>query len=216
MRENWSVEAAVVSPRLCAAIALSVVFVASQGLGRANAQGVATHIPATPFVSPASGGPLAALTAAPRAVLAASAAVPTPPTVSCSANPSIINQGATATITAAGSSPQDLPLTYSYSTSAGSISGTDTKATLATSGLSAGLITVTCTVDQQGGGTASSTTHVLVQSVTGTQALTNFQFTDSVGVNVHLSYIGTVYSTNFPQILQSMSSHWGSSTIAMD
>jgi hypothetical protein len=129
---------------------------------------------------------------------------PTRPTVSCSANPSIIHQGATAIITAAGSSPQSLPLTYSYRASAGSISGTDTTATLATSGASAGIITVTCIVDQQGGGTASATTNVLLQSVTGEQALTNFQFTDSVGVNVHLSYIGTVYSTNFPQIMQSM------------
>lgn len=107
MREK-SVEAALISPRMCATIALSVAFVASQGLSRANAQGVATHIPATPFVSPTSVGLIAALTAAPRTmtVLVASAAVPTPPTVSCSANPEIINQGATATITAAGSSPQ--------------------------------------------------------------------------------------------------------------
>jgi hypothetical protein len=51
-----------------------------------------------------------------------------PPTISCSANPSIINQGGTAVITAAGSSPQNLPLTYSYSASAGSISGTGTTA----------------------------------------------------------------------------------------
>ena len=127
-----------------------------------------------------------------------------PPTISCSANPSIINQGGTAVITAAGSSPQNLPLTYSYSASAGSISGTGTTANLETSGASAGMVTVTCTVDQQGGGTASATTNVLLQSVTGEQALTNFQFTDSVGVNVHLAYGNTVYATQFPQIMQSM------------
>ena len=95
-------------------------------------------------------------------------------------------------------------MTYSYSASAGSISGTGTTANLETSGASAGIVTVTCTVDQQGGGTASATTNVLLQSVTGEQALTNFQFTDSVGVNVHLAYGNTVYGSQFPQIMQSM------------
>jgi hypothetical protein len=127
-----------------------------------------------------------------------------PPTISCSANPSIINQGGTAVITCAGSSSQNLPLTYSYSASAGSISGTSTTANLQTSGASAGIVTVMCTVDQQGGGTASATANVLLQSVTGEQALTNFQFTDSVGVNVHLAYGNTVYGSQFPQIMQSM------------
>jgi hypothetical protein len=127
-----------------------------------------------------------------------------PPTVSCSANPAIINQGGTAVIGAAGHSPQNLPLTYSYSASAGSISGTSTTANLETSGASAGIVTVTCTVDQQGGGTASATTDVLLQSVTGEQALTAFQFTDSVGVNVHLAYGNTVYGSQFPQVMQSM------------
>ena len=137
-------------------------------------------------------------------VNAVPAAPPAPPTISCSAKPSIINQGGTAVITAAGKSPQNLPLTYSYSASAGSISGTGTTANLETSGASAGIVTVTCTVDQQGGGTASATTNVLLQSVTGEQALTNFQFTDSVGVNVHLAYGNTVYASQFPQIMQSM------------
>jgi hypothetical protein len=126
------------------------------------------------------------------------------PTISCSANPSVINQGGTAVITAAASSPQNLPLTYSYSTPAGSISGTGATATLETSGASAGTVSVTCTVDQQGGGTASATANVLLQSVTGEQALTNFQFTDSVGVNVHLAYDNTVYVSQFPQMMQSM------------
>ncbi len=137
-------------------------------------------------------------------VLAAPTALPFPPTISCSANPSIINQGGTTVITAAGSSPQNLPLTYSYSASAGSINGTGTTANLETSGASAGIITVTCTVEQQGGGAAVTTTNVLLQSVTGEQALSNFQFTDSVGVNVHLAYGNTVYAPQFPQIMQSM------------
>jgi len=127
-----------------------------------------------------------------------------PPTISCSANPSVLNQGGTAVITATASGPQNLPLTYSYSTSAGSISGTGTTANLETSGASAGIVTVTCTVDQQGGGTASATANVLLRSVTGEQALTNFQFTDSVGVNVHLAYGNTVYASQFPQIMTSM------------
>jgi hypothetical protein len=143
-------------------------------------------------------------TASATTAVTVNARVPAPPTISCSANPSIINQGGTAIVTAAGSSPQGLPLTYSYSTSAGSISGTSTTETLETSGASAGIVTVTCTVDQQGGGTASATTDVLLRSVNGVQALTAFQFTDSVGVNVHLAYSNTAYTSQFPQIMQSM------------
>jgi hypothetical protein len=126
------------------------------------------------------------------------------PTINCSANPSIINQGSATTITAIGNSPQNLPLSYSYSSSAGSTSDNDTTATLETSGVSAGIIAVTCAVDQQGGGTASATTNVLVQSVTGEQALNSFQFADSVGVNVHLSVDGTPYVAQFSQVMQSM------------
>ena len=45
---------------------------------------------------------------------------------------------------------------------------------------------------------------MLLQSVTGEQALSDFQFTDSVGVNVHLAYGNTVYASQFPLIMQSM------------
>jgi hypothetical protein len=150
------------------------------------------------------GAAIGSLHATPWTVTVSKASVVLPPTISCSASPSIMNQGGTAVIMAAGGSPNDLPLTYSYSTSAGSISGASATATLETSAASAGVVTVTCTVDQQGGGTASATTNVLLQSLRGVQALTAFRFTDSVGVNVHLAYSDTVYATQFPQIMESM------------
>jgi hypothetical protein len=66
-----------------------------------------------------------------------------PPTLTCSANPSTVSPGDSSTITANGVSPQNRPLTYSYSTSAGSISGTTSRATLNTAGAPPGTITVT-------------------------------------------------------------------------
>lgn len=87
-----------------------------------------------------------------------------PPTVSCSANPSTIKPGDSATITATGVSPQNRQLTYSYSASAGSVSGTGTSATLSSAGAPAGSITVTCNVQDDKGQTASSTTTVTVEA----------------------------------------------------
>ena len=80
-----------------------------------------------------------------------------PPTISCSANPSTLNAGDPSTITAAGVSPQNRPLTYSYSATAGSISGNTSSATLSTTGAAPGTtITVTCNVVDDKGQTASS------------------------------------------------------------
>jgi hypothetical protein len=86
-----------------------------------------------------------------------------PPTISCSANPTTVKPGDSATITAQGVSPQNRPLTYTYSTSAGQINGTNTTATLNTSGAPAGPITVTCNVSDDKGQTASTTTSVNVE-----------------------------------------------------
>ena len=85
-----------------------------------------------------------------------------PPTVSCMANPATVNSGDPSTITATGVSPQGLSLTYSYSTSAGLVSGSGTTATLTTGGAAAGVITVTCNVVDAKGQTASGTTAVTV------------------------------------------------------
>jgi hypothetical protein len=85
-----------------------------------------------------------------------------PPTISCSANPSSVNPGDSSTITSSGMSPQNRPLTYSYSATAGSVMGTSSSATLSTSGASPGPITVTCNAVDDKGNTASATTSVNV------------------------------------------------------
>jgi hypothetical protein len=85
-----------------------------------------------------------------------------PPTVSCSANPSSVNPGDSSTISASGMSPQNRPLSYSYSASAGSVMGTSSSATLSTSGASPGPISVTCNVVDDKGQTASAMTSVNV------------------------------------------------------
>ncbi|HEY4009659.1 MAG TPA: hypothetical protein VGM11_05870 [Acidobacteriaceae bacterium] len=87
-----------------------------------------------------------------------------PPTVSCSANPTSVNPGDPSTITANGVSPQNRPLTYSYSATAGSVSGNTSTATLTTTGVAPGEITVTCNVVDDKGQTASATTSVTVQA----------------------------------------------------
>jgi len=85
-----------------------------------------------------------------------------PPTISCSASPSSVNPGDSSTVTASAVSPQNRPLTYSYSSAAGSISGTSSTATLTTAGAAPGTITVTCNVVDDKGQTASSTTSVSI------------------------------------------------------
>ncbi len=87
-----------------------------------------------------------------------------PPTISCSANPTTVAPGDSSTITASGMSPQNRPLTYSYSASSGTVSGNSSTATLSTAGAAPGTITVTCNVVDDKGQTASSTTTVTVNA----------------------------------------------------
>ncbi|MBW4039362.1 MAG: hypothetical protein HIU91_10915 [Acidobacteria bacterium] len=87
-----------------------------------------------------------------------------PPTTTCSANPSQVNAGDPVTITSQGTSPQNRALTYSYSATGGAISGNTSTATLNTAGAAPGDITVTCSVVDDLGKTASANTTVSVNA----------------------------------------------------
>src|SRR6202789_3218174 len=87
-----------------------------------------------------------------------------PPTLSCSANPTTVQPGGTATITAQGVSPQNRPLPYTFSASAGQISGSGNTATLSTTGAPAGSITIPGTVQDDKGQTATCTASVNVEA----------------------------------------------------
>ncbi len=90
---------------------------------------------------------------------------PHPPVISCSANPESVRTGGTSTITSNASSPDGRRLIYSYTASAGEISGNGDTATLNTRGAQPGHITVTCNVndDRNPPLSASSTTIVNVE-----------------------------------------------------
>jgi outer membrane protein OmpA-like peptidoglycan-associated protein len=101
---------------------------------------------------------------APYVVKAVVVAAIEPPTVSCSADPSSVISGNPSTITATGVSPQNRPLTYSFSSNAGTVSGTGSTTTLSTVGAPVGLVTVTCNVVDDKAQTASSTTSVTIEA----------------------------------------------------
>jgi hypothetical protein len=83
-----------------------------------------------------------------------------PPTLTCSANPSSATAGTVIDISTTGTSPQNRPLTYSYTSSAGQITATGPTAKLSTAGLTATTITVTCNVVDDLGQTAQANTQV--------------------------------------------------------
>lgn len=86
-----------------------------------------------------------------------------PPTASCSANPATVRAGDPSTVSVNAESPDSRPLTYNYTTSAGRVSGTGASATLDTAGAPAGPITVSATVSDDRGLTASCNATVNVE-----------------------------------------------------
>jgi hypothetical protein len=86
-----------------------------------------------------------------------------PPTISCAPDRSPILPGERATITSTASSPDNLPLTYSYSATGGQISGNGPTATFDSTGLQPGSYTVRCGVTDERGDKAEGSTNVDVQ-----------------------------------------------------
>jgi hypothetical protein len=104
-----------------------------------------------------------------------------PPTVSCTANPSTIKPGDPSTVTSVGQSPQNRPLTYSYSAAAGTVTGADTTAAFDSTGAAVGPVTINCNVADDKGGTATASTTVTIAAppvppVPHTQALCSITF----------------------------------------
>ncbi len=85
-----------------------------------------------------------------------------PPTVSCSANPSTVKPGETSTITCIGVSPQNRPLTYTYSATAGAISGAGTTASFSSTGAPTGQAAIACNATDDKNHTASANTSVTI------------------------------------------------------
>ena len=104
-----------------------------------------------------------------------------PPTISCSASPTTLKPGDSSTVTATGMSPQNRPLTYSYSASAGSVNGTGNTASFSSTGAPTGPTTITCNVSDDKGHNASAPTTVTIEApppppTPHTQALCSITF----------------------------------------
>ena len=88
-----------------------------------------------------------------------------PPTMSCSANPTSVQTGGTATITCTCTSPDGVPVTVAnWTATGGNVSGSGNSATLNTTGASPGQITVSATCTDSRGLTANSSSQVTVEN----------------------------------------------------
>jgi hypothetical protein len=105
-----------------------------------------------------------------------------PPTISCSASPTTIKPGDSSTVTVQAMSPQNRPLTYTYSSSAGTVNGSGTSATFSSTGAPTGSTSITCNVADDKGHSASASTSVNIEAPPPppqphTQALCSISFT---------------------------------------
>jgi outer membrane protein OmpA-like peptidoglycan-associated protein len=88
-----------------------------------------------------------------------------PPTINCSASPSTLAVGDSATITCNASSPDGVPVTVSnWTSTGGTVNGSGSTATLNTAGTSPGSIAVTATATDTRGLSAQGSTELTLQN----------------------------------------------------
>ena len=88
-----------------------------------------------------------------------------PPTASCSVNPASVFAGSNDAVAlhVTANSPDNLPLTYGYTATGGTVEGTGPEARWNSSGVGPGSYTVTAKVDDGKGGTTSCTADIRVE-----------------------------------------------------
>lgn len=79
-----------------------------------------------------------------------------PPTISCMVSPSSIKPGDTASVNCTGVSPQNRPLTYNYTATAGTVTGAGATAEYSSAGAPTGTVGVTASVSDDKGHTATT------------------------------------------------------------
>ena len=85
-----------------------------------------------------------------------------PPTVACSASPTEVQPGGTANVTAVAVSPQNRPLTYRYSATAGTVTGSGATAAFSSAGAPTGAVGIICSVSDDKNHAASGDTKITV------------------------------------------------------
>jgi opacity protein-like surface antigen len=87
-----------------------------------------------------------------------------PPTLSCAADPASIKPGDTATVTASGVSPQNRPLTYTFSATVGNVTSSGSTATFSSAGAPSGSTDVTCNAVDDKGHAATTTASLNIEA----------------------------------------------------
>jgi hypothetical protein len=105
-----------------------------------------------------------------------------PPTISCSVSPTTLKPGDSATVRAQAMSPQNRPLSYSYSASGGTVTGSGNSAAYSSTGAPLGPVSITCNVADDKNHGASSNTSLTIEAPPPppqphTQALCSINFT---------------------------------------
>ena len=85
-----------------------------------------------------------------------------PPTISLTANPASLTVGDTAVIQAQASDPDGDPLTYTWTSTCGTVEGSGAEVRLNSANLPPGTCTVTSKVDDGRGGTATASTNITI------------------------------------------------------